>query len=83
MIVLEDVAAGAGHDRFDDAVLLAAGEHQHARGGREQAELGDRLDSGDPRQPQVHEHDVRVQVDHELDRVLAGGGLAGEFEPAG
>src|SRR5579862_6934269 len=29
---LEDVAARARDDCFDDAVLLAAGEHQHARG---------------------------------------------------
>ena len=39
---LEDVAGSPGDDRFDHAVLLAAGEDEHARGGGEQAEALDR-----------------------------------------
>ena len=73
---------GAGDDRLDDAVLLGAGEHEDARGGREQRELLDQLDAGNPRKSQVHQHDVGAQVDDDLDGVVCVRRFADDLEPA-
>jgi hypothetical protein len=79
---LKYVAAGAGDDRFDDAVLFATGEDQHARSGREQSERFDRLHARHSGKLQIHQHDIRAHVDHEFDRVLPGCRLADELKSA-
>src|SRR5439155_7301400 len=79
---LEYVPAGPGDDRLDHAILLAAGEHEDARSGGEHAEPLDRLDPRDPGKPQIHQHDVRTQLEDHLDRVLSVGGLADDIETA-
>jgi len=48
--------------------------------GGEQPEPLDHLNAGDAREPDVREHDIGAQLEHELDRVLAAGGLRDELQ---
>lgn len=43
----------------------------------------DRSHAGDPREFDVHQHDVWAQVEHQLDRVLSVRGFADDLDPAG
>ncbi len=77
-----DVAAGAGDDRFDHAVVFGAGEDQCAGGGGEQGELLDRVHARAVGKPEVHEHDVGADVNDEPDGVSRVGRFADEAKPA-
>ena len=61
---LEDVAGGAGDDRFDHAVLFGAGEDQRARGGASRPSCSIAC-TPELSETQVHQHDIGAYVDDE------------------
>ena len=70
--VLGQVAAGAGAQRAEHARVVGVGG-QRDRAGAAGAQAPDRLDAVHPRHPQVHQHDVRVVLRGQRERLLAVG----------
>jgi hypothetical protein len=77
---LEDVSGGAGDDCLDNPVLFAAGQDEDPRRGSEYPEACDRLHTGNPRKLDVHQNDIRPQVEHDLDRIFSASGFADDLD---
>ena len=79
--VLQQVAAGAGHDGVHHVVVVDGdGQHDDAGPRRDARHLARRLDAGEPRHLQVHDDDVRRELADEAQRVAAVVGLSDDLE---
>ena len=81
--VLQEVAGGAGHHGGEERVPVGVrGEDQHLRLRADAAHLATGLDAGAVRQPEVHDHDVRLDAAGDVDGLAHGAGLADDDELA-
>jgi hypothetical protein len=79
--VLQQVADRARVERRGDAhVVRERGEHEHRRTHAQAGDPARRLDAVDARHLEVHEHDVRLAVEGQVDRLLAVGGHADHLD---
>ena len=79
--VLEQVAARAGEDRVHHVVVLVGDrQHEDARERRDRRDLPRRLDAAHARHVQVHDDDVRRELAHEPERLVAVGRLADDLD---
>ena len=70
---LQEVAAGAGAERAEDALLgVVRGEHDDARARGDGGEAGDRVDAVDVREFEVEEDDIGPAASGRGDRRLGG-----------
>ena len=78
--VLGQVAARAGAQRAEHTRIVGVGG-QRDRAGAAGGQPPDRLDAVHPRHPQVHQHDIRVVLGGERERLLAVGRGGHQLDP--